>query len=411
MQDRNKLANLLIFSNFIAAFGGGTVLRKGLDVITLPYLHEGSLFAFILGSAIGFVFYTLLKDKATTSKKIESWFSIFCSLFSILLLCVFLNYSIDGQLIFTASSLVFFALLSIRFAFWYYARSIRVSLMIEQKQNMAMVEFSYYAGLIIGLIGWNFFGHIGIKIALIVDVIFQFMAGCIDRYAYKIINSSHMVIRKITAEIEKKIVNQKTNYSWCWKLCFSTAILVIAIQSPIFVLTHYFPAEFNAYVIAALYTGTAIAAILCKHTGMKVEWTSKNAIFNLIILNKKKYFSLITFCFLSNATILSCIFIAYYSHIHQIEMQLFKSLGALFIFSVICSGILLEIFLICFVTQIGIEEENFHQKKMIKIAYGMMVMGLAVGYFLMSLFSDIIISLPCIVILCFLTILFNTKKK
>src|SRR3990167_2534576 len=99
MQDSKKTINLLVLSNFMAAFGGGTVLRKGLDVIALPFLHEGSLFAFIIGSAIGFIFYSFGRNKESHTKKIEPWFSIFCSVISIILLCIFQTYAVNDKLI------------------------------------------------------------------------------------------------------------------------------------------------------------------------------------------------------------------------------------------------------------------------------------------------------------------------
>ena len=65
---------------------------------------------------------------------------------------------------------------------------------------------------------------------------------------------------------EKFTSNQKLNFSFRnlgWKLSLATVALVIAVQGPIFSLTHHFSHTFGPCAIAFFYIGAFISALLC----------------------------------------------------------------------------------------------------------------------------------------------------
>ena len=65
---------LFSISNLIAAFGGGLILGKGVDVIQQPYLHGGSVLAFFIGTVLGLLFIQFIPKNL--SKILAPLFSI-----------------------------------------------------------------------------------------------------------------------------------------------------------------------------------------------------------------------------------------------------------------------------------------------------------------------------------------------
>lgn len=125
---------LFALSNFLAAFGGGMILGKGISVINIPYLKGGSILAFFVGTILGLIFLQSIPKK--WSEAIARWFSLFAAISSLGLLYIFTNYQTDSHLVDTAG-LIFFIVLSIRFGFWFFSRVLRASAAAGQQQNIA----------------------------------------------------------------------------------------------------------------------------------------------------------------------------------------------------------------------------------------------------------------------------------
>lgn len=152
-------------SNFIAAFGGGLILGKGIGIIDYPYLQGGSVLAFFLGTILGLVFLQCIPEKLSTL--LANSFSICGGITSFILFYIYQNYSYSIKL--TGNpALIFFLFLSIRFSFWFYSRVMRASKSSACQQSIAWVEFGYYLGMVLGLVIWKLFNiNIGLSSALI----------------------------------------------------------------------------------------------------------------------------------------------------------------------------------------------------------------------------------------------------
>src|SRR5262245_16530583 len=136
-------------ANFLAAFGGGVILGKGISVLNGTMFEGGSILAFFVGTVLGLVFLQLIPKRC--SVRLARWFSVGGALASLALLGVYLNFAVDGRLGGRVAS-CFFALLSLRFGLWFYSRVMRAGAAAGRDQKIAWVELGYYLGTSMGLV-------------------------------------------------------------------------------------------------------------------------------------------------------------------------------------------------------------------------------------------------------------------
>ena len=361
------------FSNFIAALGGGTILGRGIDVINLPFLKGGTLVALGIGILFVLFFSQCIPEKY--SKKIGPWFSIICALTSCVLLFIFNRYETHGFLIHTVPAVLFFSLLSLRFGFWFYARTLRVARAASQQRSVAWVEFGYYVGTVLGLVTWRFLGiNVGLFTALIIDICFQCTAGAIDIFLYRWTTQSAPEQEGLT-----ETPTIPTNVSLLWRLTLIIPTLATGVQTVIFTLAHHFPTPVDTYILAVFYSGVAFAAAFYKKLNFSLKWRN----------NQKSMIALPALCFQINAR-LKYVNIAIVGALllfstlmvialaKRLEMAGLHAshpqalLLSLFMVFVFVSAALYEIFSIVVLDRIGIEEKHAPVKKMITRTYGLM---------------------------------------
>lgn len=393
---------LFSISNLLAAFGGGLVLGKGLGIINIPYLKNGSILAFFIGTIFGLIFLQFIPKKL--SKLLSQSFSICCAITSVILFYIFENYSIDGE-ISGNIGLIFFSLLSIRFGFWFYSRVIRASNAAGQQQSIAWVELGYYSGMILGLIIWKLFKiNIELSTALVIDAVFQFIAGVLDFKG----NSIHVPTLKLDetiAETQKSSFN--TNYYWLWKLSSAVILLTVGVQVVIFNLSHQVAESLGVYVLAIFYFGVASAAFIANKFKILIIWDSNIA--NITFKNKNKMSLLVMASVSATFVLMSIILVDSNTFVYILGNLYFKQ--ALICLFVYISSFAYEIISLALLERIGYEEKNLQGSNMIMKTYGLMGLGAAIGLWLLGISTNSFQSCIILVALCFSCSIFLVFKR
>ena len=365
-----NLSRYYLFSitNLLAAFGGGLILGQGLGVIDIPYLQHGSVLAFFVGTIFGLIFLNLIPNKF--SKTLSQSFSICCATTSVILFCLFESFSLHGKLSGNIG-LIFFALLCVRFGFWFYSRVIRASNASGQQQSIAWVELGYYSGMILGLVIWKLLQiNIDLSAALIIDASFQFIAGILDFKGNAIVVPEISNQSDVSANSEK-IPLFNLNPTWLWKLSLSVVLLTIGVQVVIFNLSHHVAESFGVYILAIFYFGVASAAYVANKLKMLLFWCNNVA---YIEYNKIKKINLLFAAGVSAIFVILSAFIANSNIFNNEHYRSFFICAFIFFASFIYETMSLAI-----LDRIGYEENNMHSSGMIMKTYGLMGLGAAIG--------------------------------
>lgn len=400
---------LFSISNLLAAFGGGLVLGKGIGIINIPHLQNGSVLAFFIGTIFGLFFLQFVPRKLSTI--LSPLFSIFCSITSVILFVLYVNYA-QNNVLTGISGLVFFLLLSIRFGFWFYSRVMRASNASGQEQSIAWVEFGYYLGMILGLVIWKFIGlEINLGVALIIDAIFQLIAGILDikGNALSISNSSKEGQQNTPSTTDILATNCSTE--WCWKLALTVVLMTVGVQIIIFNLSHYADESFGSYILATFYLGVAVAAFIANKLKLFISWDNKRSIAT-IVFNKTITFNCFTLISISAIAVFGAIIAV--NFISSSAITLVKTYEYIFVFaSVFLAAFTYEIISLALLDRIGYEEKALRKDGMIMKTYGLMGLGAAISLWILGLTenlfqSSIITLLSC---LAFSTILILRRKS
>lgn len=390
------------FSNFIAAFGGGMILGKGVGIIDQPFLQGGSILAFFIGTTLGLAFLQIIPKKI--SSHIARSFSILAAISALILLYIFTAYSVNERLV-DIPAIIFFILLCIRFGFWFYSRVLRASLAAGQHQKIAWVEFGYLAGMIGGLIVWNFLGiEVGIASALVIDATLQLSAGIIDLLVGNSTSSS-------TSQSTPKNSKMTSQSSWSKHLIGSIIFLTVGIQVVIFSLAHQVSSDFTPLILAFYYLGASIAAVFCKKFQIFLEWNINYRIsFAKIFLGSKsrsRGISFIIYGILSSLSVAAAIFGVVY-----LQWGYGNSINENFLLLLIfISAFFYEILALAILDRIGLEDRFINNQNMLMRTYGFMGMGAAISLWLLSLSKNLAISLFFTSILCMMLSMFLTRRK
>ncbi|TAK77678.1 MAG: hypothetical protein EPO11_02340 [Gammaproteobacteria bacterium] len=417
MPGENQSTRYYLFSlsNLLAAFGGGTILGKGIGIINNTFLQGGSILSFFVGTIFGLIFLQFIPKK--WSKTIACSFSICGGLTSIILLSVFEANAINGRLSDTPA-LWFFILLCTRFGFWFYSRVLRASAAAGQQQRIAWVELGYYLGVIFGLIIWELFGiNIGMAAALLLDAILQFSAGSLDWVANRLVLfSQNDGIAE--SQISQLHNDKKTNNDekvWCWRLAIAAVFLTIAVQVVIFNLAHQVLGSFSPYILAFFYFGVAVAAIVYKRFKIKLDWNvlaKKNSSYAVIcstIAQKNKKISFFAGSFLSLfsvAIVIVGIIDWRWGMISPVETS-----GTLLLTFVSIAAFFYEILTLAILDRIGLEEKAYHHQNMIVVTYGLMGVGAAVSFWILGTMKNSLLELLFTLVVCFMFSVLMIQKR
>lgn len=398
---------LFSISNLLAAFGGGLVLGKGIGIINIPHLQNGSVLAFFIGSIFGLFFLQFVPRKFSTI--LSQWFSIFCSITSVTLFFLYMHYA-QNNVLTGMSGLVFFLLLSIRFGFWFYSRVMRASNASGQEQSIAYVEFGYYLGMILGLVIWKLIGlEMNLGIALIIDAIFQLIAGILDIKGNALsISSSSKENPTLLSTTE--ILATQDSTKWCWKFALTVVLMTVGVQIIIFNLAHYTDEGFGSYILATFYLGVAVAAFIANKLKLFISWDNKKSIAT-VVFNQKITVNLLILISISAVAVLGAII-----SVHSISSAAIASVKTytyIFVFtSIFLAALTYEMISLALLDRIGYEEKAVQSDGMIMKTYGLMGLSAAISLWILGLTenifqSSIITLLSC---LAFSTILILRRK-
>lgn len=410
---------LFALSNFLAAFGGGMILGKGMGTITTTFVQGGSLLAFFVGTVLGLFFLQLVPEK--WSKTFAYSFSFCGSLTSFCLLIIFYYYSINEK-ISGMVALLFFFLLSIRFGFWFYSRVYRASDAAGQQQRIAWVEFGYYAGIIFGLIIWEFLG-VNMSIALIIDAFLQFSAGSMDLLANHMQKSPASKFNKQEREpLFRNIINNKPNEKiWGWRLASAVVFLTIGTQVVTFSLAHQVSGCLGSYILAFFYIGVAIAAIICGKFKIRLKWDrhkDRSQGYPVICYHLMKSEKRISFFLMGILPLLGIliavlgillwrwsVLISGDNHI------LFNNREILLLIFVCIAAFFYEILALAIIDRIGLEEKFLNRSGMVVRTYGLMGMGAAVSLWMLGIIENSLFGLISILGVCLVFTMLAVWKR
>ena len=386
---------LFSISNLFAAFGGGLILGKGAGIIDYPYLQGGSILAFFIGTVIGLVFLQFIPEKI--SKFLAQFFSIGCGVTSLFLFYIYQNYSFNGKINGT-SALVFFLLLSVRFGFWFYSRVMRASIASGHQQSIAWVEFGYYIGMVLGLVIWKFLDiDIELGTALIIDAVFQFVAGILDLKNFRLDNVS---LDKSKQETQLVTDPQSIQYSseWCWKLASAVIFITIGVQVVIFNTAHHVADVFGSYILATFYFGVAAAAFICNKFKIYISWGIENNL-AAITVNAKKSIGL-SFLFLIFILAIAVAIVLPNMDLNNLMTGSMFFNGLFVCIFVFISAFIYEVISLSLLDRIGYEEKILGKSGMIMRTYGLMGLGAAVGFWTLGLMDDHLTSSIVTLVIC-----------
>jgi hypothetical protein len=278
--------SLFLAANLLAAFGGGTILARGIGVLKGTAFQEGSLLAFLVGTVVGLAFYRLIPSRLSTP--VSQWFSVAGAVASAGLLTLYVGFAnpTTGRLAPGLIATAFFSLLVIRFAFWFYSRVMRANRASEEEQGIAWVELGYYGGAAAGLVVWGLLAtSVDITVALGVDIALQVLAGGMDLLAYRSLSIQEVAQsspqpsveteRPVPAQAQQpdqKVSVPDGSIRRCWTLVTVVALLTIGTQVVLFDMAHHTREDFAPYILACFYLGVAIAAFICKRLAVTLWW-------------------------------------------------------------------------------------------------------------------------------------------
>lgn len=388
---------LFSFANLIAAFGGGLILGKGISVINYPYLRGGSILAFFIGTILGLIFLHSIPKK--WSHSFAKYFSIGCSITSLILLYIYKNNSSNEEL-YGLSALFFFIFLSIRFGFWFYSRVMRASRASSSQQSVAWVEMGYYLGMVLGLIMWKLLNFsIGLSSALLLDASLQFIAGLLDFTCTK----RGEPLSGDNNNNDNTITLKPHHYSleWCWRLSGAVVILTIAIQVILFNAAHHVPESLGSYIIALFYFGVASAAFFCDRYKLFLSWDNQYSVACIHSgIRQKIKIKLSLLLFISVSSVL---FVTGHMGFNQSSYFIL-----LFVF---IAAFIFEIISIAILDRIGLEERHLNYSGMIMRTYGLMGVGAAFGFWMLGFMNSMVESSAILLSICFFLLQKNITKR
>lgn len=414
-----KLVNnyhLYALSNLLTAFGGGMILGQGISIINSSYLQGDSILAFFVGSVLGLGFLQFFPRGWI--RAIPAIFSILTAFSAFILLTLFKLYNINGKLS-DIPALLFFGVLCIRFAFWFYSRVSRASISAGQNQQIAWVELGYFTGMILGLIIWKFLGiALTIEAIFILDILLQLMAGLIDLFiivknrknSTTQLNQQHNIH---TTTVDSKKQNSKQ--FWIWRLASAIVFFTIGIQVIIFSLAHQVSEWFSSYIIAFYYIGVSTAAIFCKKYHIQLDWNkspnNKLGYATLYSNTNKFQWNLLLLSILSSLSVAIIIVDISYFKWDLLIKSFQNSKIAILLFFIATSAFFYEIIALSLLDKISSEEKILNKNNMVTRTYGLMAIAAAISLWVIGIAHLSFIGLICILVFCLFFINIAILKK
>lgn len=264
-------------ANLFAAFGGGAVLGKGINVISLSFIQLGSLVAFFLGTALGlFILYGVLKGRGRGA---DIWIAVLGSLSSVGLFCLYLFGQNSDGTIGGGIGILFFLLLCVRFSFWFLSRVLRSDrFSLSSVRAIPFIEGLFHSGTIIslGLISADLLPWKGLASILLVDGLAQGVAGGLDFIGLRRLNTS---LKPVSEENGKAPVRYQRQKAKFWMAVVVFCLATVWCQVVLFHFAHLLP-RFGTDILAAFYLSVAVIGLIGAKAG--IQWVNQKGLFSKI---------------------------------------------------------------------------------------------------------------------------------
>jgi hypothetical protein len=261
----SRLIALLRAANFCAALGGGTILGKAMGVLNAEPLLEGdSLVAMVGGTALGFL--ALLWVKKRRWERRADAFAWLTGLLSLFLCGLLATGAAPAGQITGLSACVFFFALTLRWGSWYVGRSLRAETAAFHFQRIPVVEFTYFCGIMAGLVAWDWSGlMVGLSAALLIDVALQAAASVLDWFAGRYMPGK---LPEASSPVQEATV-QVFQAGRCWRVVVAAIAMTVGAQIVMLTVAH---GASSPQMVAAFYGGAAAAAALCWGAAVQFQW-------------------------------------------------------------------------------------------------------------------------------------------
>jgi hypothetical protein len=387
-EDR-KLDNfikVLALANFLAAFGGGSILGRGLEVAKVMSNGrlDNTVLVYMLGFSIGVLMLKIMRsDRARFTGGVTS---IAGGLTSLVLLGIFeAHKSHSNQYGSDWHAYLLFALLIIRFGLWFVSRSLRSDAAAGRKQMIAWVEAAYYVGIILGLIIWQgylpWFKAVSFGAGILVlDAVLQSTAGILDILSSRILpdlpkeGSSHDVL---------PLPYNKVLYA-------KMAIAIVTFTAGIQIVALAFRNDLGNYgpmAFAALYAGAAAFALLYANIGVQLEIPigDQRSIGHALIVFGETTRRQVPFAAISiiSAALLSSAILANLYVVKSMHDLSGEAAGVV-LFLIGASAFFYEIIALCIYDTVGKEANKANRKGLVAMMICLMALGAAAVDFLID---------------------------
>lgn len=254
-------------ANFVTATGGAAVLGSAIHSIRLPFIEVGSLVAFFFGTALGLGFlFTIFQ---TSTRRTDTWVAFLGAGCTLALLGILTAFAARGTVLSGGAGLAFFALLCLRFAFWFLSRVLRSDRMArESPRAVPLLEGCFHTGTIVSLLcigtgAWK----LSLAQILLLDLATQCGGGIIDRLTHATTAAPRNTRDK--HELSHSTPPDRSAYAQLTAQLAVFTLLTILVQVTLFHIAHSAPPTIASGILAAFYLGMAIAGLVGGRYGLR----------------------------------------------------------------------------------------------------------------------------------------------
>jgi hypothetical protein len=393
-KEYGHLVQLLAAANFLAAFGGGSILGMADDAFKTP---RHTVETFLLGTTLGLGLLFLLRSKLFRGAHLTgAWFSFAGGTVSLITAAILWQHLADSQHDDNAAWAIYL-LLSLRFGLWFVARVQRPDIVAGRRRKIGWIELCYYLGVISGIV---FAGTLQdrlnlIQLVLFLDCLSQWVAGFFDLLARRRAPAATV------ADAAEAVEPLPYNLSWYTRAVLAVVTLTVGTQAVTFgfmglikgssvALPGVGPTDPSHFILATFYLGVAGASVFYGLKKIRLEWpfaTKRLARFATIFVGedgeRKKsvafhWLSAIGAAFLAVAIIGNQLSMqaAAFGPDARLTLSVVKLL--FFLLFIAAAAFIYEVLALTLFDHIGEETKRLNRGGMVALAYGFMGLGVTV---------------------------------
>src|SRR6185312_15430762 len=406
-----NLIGLLAAASFLAALGGGTILRQsGPSLQTGPFKDTTPIAAFLLGTSIGLAILSLIPRRWI--RRITAFMSTGAGITSLLLLVLVVFHAAEkpGPDPNDLHAWAILVLLAIRFSLWFVARSLRTEMAANQKQKLAWVDLAYYSGIVLGLIAWGTgssgtgglldfvierLGGVSGKLDQATVLTRILVADCCLQLAAGMLDSLWSRTRLGSDELQVSHPTPLTPFDKQWYVRLTAAIVFLTVGTQIIIfvfrgalnnIAPSGPASLAPNVLAAFYVAVSIGAFLFGSLKLRLvwldDWEQAGFFGSLVVGSRPRRIPFSIF----SGTIAVLLIAANLINLVRLEgsqpLSIVTSASLLLCFG--SAALLYEIMAAAIFVRIGQKGEELNRKNMVALTFGFMGLGALIGLVLLE---------------------------